>query len=796
MASLQDRLDKMTVEGTLYEVVDEADKKIRCYACGHRCLIKDGGRGICKVRYNEGGVLRVPHGYIGALQLDPIEKKPFNHVDPGALALSFGMLGCDFHCSYCFTPDTAIVTDRGVVAISDLFNPVEAVVGPHHAEIAFPRDLRTIAGSGRLRQVTKVFKHLYNGPLVVIKPYYLPEVRCTPDHRVYATDDPTQPPQRIEAHHLTKKHFLAIPRQYEVATPQVVDVCAILAAYTPEFKVPHELPPEVVEYIMTASATGVSSRALGQELGKDPSYIRHVRSKVQRGLWTDTKPARLTIEDNRVRFAKERRPGIAASIPVDESFATLLGYYCAEGSINENKARPNSYTLVFTFGPRETDLAEETRQLLNMIFGVSPQIIARETTLAVAVGKSSIGLLFKSLCGSGATTKRVPQVIIDSPPSVIEAFLSAYLRGDGHRTMQGKISATTKSWALAYNVAWLGLKTGKLVSLYVNQVGSERLIQGRQVSQSPVQYSMVWYDSPIERKRIVTDDFYLIPIRSLAAVEYDGAVYNLEVEEEHTYLANFLLVSNCQNWEISQHGRDEDAGRDPTPITPAELVALGKARGAQSIASTYNEPLITSEWAVSVFKVARQAGMRTLYISNGNTTPEAVTYLRPWLDAYKIDLKTMQDKQYRKLGGVLQNVLDSIKRVKESGLWTEVVTLVVPGFNDSNDELWDAARYIASVSPDIPWHITAFHPDYRMTDPPATTVDTLIRAAEIGVEAGLNFVYAGNLPGRVGEWEHTYCPSCHETVVRRFGFHVIENRLKATNGHCPKCNTLVPGVWA
>lgn len=349
--TLQDRLDQMTITGTLYEVVDEAEHKIRCYACGHRCLIKEGGRGVCNVRYNDGGVLHVPYGYVGALQVDPIEKKPFNHIDPGAIALSFGMLGCDLHCGY------------------------------------------------------------------------------------------------------------------------------------------------------------------------------------------------------------------------------------------------------------------------------------------------------------------------------------------------------------------------------------------------------------------------------------------------------------CQNWDISQHGRDKNAGRDPLVMAPMELVTLAKARGARAIASTYNEPLITSEWAVSVFKLAKQAGLRTLFISNGNATPEVLDYVRPWLDGYKIDLKTMQDKQYRQLGGVLQNILDTIKTVKESGLWTEVVTLVVPGFNDSNEELWDAARYIASVSLDIPWHVTAFHPDYRMTDPPPTTIDTLIRAAEIGAEAGLRYVYAGNIPGRVGEWEHTYCPSCASVVVRRFGFRVLENKLRGT-GRCPTCNTLIPGIWA
>ncbi|MCC7207262.1 MAG: AmmeMemoRadiSam system radical SAM enzyme [Anaerolineae bacterium] len=256
-----------------------------------------------------------------------------------------------------------------------------------------------------------------------------------------------------------------------------------------------------------------------------------------------------------------------------------------------------------------------------------------------------------------------------------------------------------------------------------------------------------------------------------------------------------LHCTYCQNWDISQFGRDAAAGRDPMPVTPDELVRMAQSRRARTVASTYNEPLITSEWAVSVFKRAKAAGLRTLYISNGNGTPEVIDYLRPHLDAYKIDLKSMRDKNYRQLGAVLQNVLDTIQYVKKVGLWLEVVTLIVPGFNDSTEELWDAARFLAGVSPDIPWHVTAFHPDYKMVDPPRTTVDTLQRAAEIGAEAGLHFVYAGNIPGRVGEWEHTYCPSCGEPAIKRYGFMVLEDRLSGNGGRCPKCGAPIPGLW-
>ncbi len=250
----------------------------------------------------------------------------------------------------------------------------------------------------------------------------------------------------------------------------------------------------------------------------------------------------------------------------------------------------------------------------------------------------------------------------------------------------------------------------------------------------------------------------------------------------------------CQNWLTSQALRDPAAGVRPTRITPEEMVALGEKHGAQCIASSYNEPLITSEWAVAIFKQAKPKGFKTLYVSNGNATREVLEYLRPWLDAYKVDLKTMNPKHYRELGGVLDRVLDTIRMVHEMGFWTEVVTLVIPDWNDSEEELREAARFIASVSPDIPWHVTAFHPDYKMTDRGRTQARTLIRAAEIGKEEGLHFVYVGNLPGMVGPWENTYCPHCGELLVERRGFYVLQDKLTG-KGTCPRCGAEIPGIW-
>ena len=250
----------------------------------------------------------------------------------------------------------------------------------------------------------------------------------------------------------------------------------------------------------------------------------------------------------------------------------------------------------------------------------------------------------------------------------------------------------------------------------------------------------------------------------------------------------------CQNWVTSQTLRDPEAGVEPQLVTSDQLIAIAKRYGASLVGSSYNEPLITSEWAVEIFKKAHAAGLRCVYISNGNVTREALEYIRPYVVGYKIDLKTMNDKNYRRLGTVMQHVLDGIQLVHEMGFWLEVVTLVIPGFNDSNEELWDTARFLAALSPDIPWHVTAFHKDYRMTDPDDTDAKTLLRAAEIGQEAGLRYVYAGNLPGMTGTYENTYCHQCSELLVARHGYYIRTNKLAGT-GRCPKCNTLIAGIW-
>src|SRR5438093_1653005 len=250
----------------------------------------------------------------------------------------------------------------------------------------------------------------------------------------------------------------------------------------------------------------------------------------------------------------------------------------------------------------------------------------------------------------------------------------------------------------------------------------------------------------------------------------------------------------CQNWITSQAIRDKDAVSRPDQTTPADLVSLARRAGAAILASTYNEPLITSEWAVAVFREASKAGLVCAYISNGNGTEQVLDYIRPHVRLYKVDLKSFRDRSYRALGGTLKNVLDTIVMLKRKEFWVEVVTLLIPGFNDSDEEITDIARFLRDVSPDIPWHVTAFHKDYKMRDPDHTPPATLLRAAEIGRKEGLRFVYAGNIPGAVGDFENTRCPGCGALLVERAGYRILDYRI-SRRGACPECGAAVPGLW-
>ncbi|HEY6010221.1 MAG TPA: AmmeMemoRadiSam system radical SAM enzyme [Nitrospirota bacterium] len=248
---------------------------------------------------------------------------------------------------------------------------------------------------------------------------------------------------------------------------------------------------------------------------------------------------------------------------------------------------------------------------------------------------------------------------------------------------------------------------------------------------------------------------------------------------------------HCQNADISQLPRDHGGTIVGDHVTPEAIVESALRQGCASISYTYTEPTIYFELAYDTAKLAVQAGLRNVFVTNGYITPEALGEIRPYLHAANIDLKGFTEEFYRNIcGAKLQHVLDAIKLYKEFGIWIELTTLVIPGLNDSDEELREIARFIKSVDENIPWHVSRFHPTYLLMDKPITPVATLKRARQIGLDSGLRYVYEGNVPG---EGEETFCWNCKKSLVKRIGFSVLENSIK--NGVCGSCGAKIEGVW-
>lgn len=247
----------------------------------------------------------------------------------------------------------------------------------------------------------------------------------------------------------------------------------------------------------------------------------------------------------------------------------------------------------------------------------------------------------------------------------------------------------------------------------------------------------------------------------------------------------------CQNWEISQTRFKDDQTLTGEVLTSEEIVAYALSNRCKSISYTYTEPTIFFEYAYETAKLAKERGLYNNFVTNGFMSKECLQMLKPYLDAANVDLKFFKEESYqRNCGARLKPVLDSIRLMHELGIWVEVTTLVVPGENDSEEELKEIAQFIADVDKNIPWHVSRFHPDYKFTNYRPTPEKTLKRAQELGFKAGLNYVYVGNV---IGFGNDTYCPNCKKVLVRREIFSVLENQIK--EGRCPFCNTKIAGIF-
>jgi pyruvate formate lyase activating enzyme len=297
-------------------------------------------------------------------------------------------------------------------------------------------------------------------------------------------------------------------------------------------------------------------------------------------------------------------------------------------------------------------------------------------------------------------------------------------------------------------------RDGKLYSLVYGKIVSEN-------------------SDPIEKKPL----FHFLP----GSISYSIA----------TVGCNFKCL-HCQNWQIAQYPSIYGGDIPGEERNPEDIVNEAVLHGAKGISYTYVEPTIFYEFAYDCAISARNKGLKNVFVSNGYMTPEVTRHLAPVLDGINIDIKAFTDKFYHDVCSArLQPVLDNVRLMHELGVWVEVTTLVIPGWNDSPKELRDIAGFIKGVEPSIPWHVTAFYPTHKMLDRPPTPVATLRRAREIGLEEGLRFVYEGNVPGEGGET--TYCPSCGAEIIKRIGFRIVKNLL--SDGKCSKCGEIIQGVW-
>ncbi len=309
------------------------------------------------------------------------------------------------------------------------------------------------------------------------------------------------------------------------------------------------------------------------------------------------------------------------------------------------------------------------------------------------------------------------------------------------------------------------IKEGKsgICQVRVNREGTlYSLVYGRAVAENV---------DPIEKKPL----FHVLPGSSSYSIATCGC--------------NFRCL-HCQNHEISQMPRDGGriAGWD---LQASEAVTRAMESGCRSISYTYTEPTIYFEYALDIARLAREKGIFNVFVTNGYMTEEALEAFHPFLDAANVDLKAATDDFYKRICGArIEPVKASIRKMREMGVWVEVTTLLIPGLNDDPDGLREIARFLLSVGPEVPWHVSGFHPTYRLTDRTRTPVQTLRMAREIGLQEGLRYVYSGNVPGDDGE--NSQCPGCGERLIRRFGFRILENRLRG--GACPRCEEKMEGI--
>jgi pyruvate formate lyase activating enzyme len=760
-------------------------KLVRCTLCPRLCKIPDGLNGFCRIRKNEAGKLfALSWGRAAAVEINPIEKKPFAQFAPGSSNLSIATVGCNFRCAFCFTPETMITTENGMASLEQVFDSGH-VVKWRDGFVSFINERKTLTHEGKFSRILKAYKHMYDGDIIVIKPLCLPELKCTPSHKFMVFDRRDGKFKELPAKALTTEHFLTVPKLISGDRKQIMlDMKKILSRYKVNYKIAtRKVTAVVAERIMHLHSLGKTSKQIGTALDLHPTYVRKIIGKLKKeGISRPLSRKNEIVEEHgRIRFKTEKRPCIPRYIPLDVDLATLFGYYCAEGHVTKSKDRCSSHSVIFSFGKHEAQKIQETALLVKRVFGVQPRIFKRRTTITVEIGKISVALLFKMLAGTGSHDKYIPsQILRCKSKSIVHAFLRAYFCGDGYL---GKkvLEFVTTSEALAYGTCLLLLKIGILPSFYKFE-GESSTVDGRKVVGSPYFRVKIYgkevidsflnrpssYLSPKNPKYLKSGNFFLLPIRKIFKKPYCGFVYNIEVKGDcHSFLPNFVAVSNCCNFPLAQTW-EEIYGEE---LTPKHLIEMAKKYNLPGMSYTFVEPTVFFEYAYDTARLARKAGLYNTFVTNGYITPEAVKELSKYLDAAVVDFKCSANKKdYRQLSAVHnpETIYDALLAYKKHGIYLEISDLIIPGHGDAPADVRRLCKWIVdNLGPDTPMHFIQFFPAHKMTDVQPTAVTTLERAIDIAKAEGLRYVYIGNVPGHRAE--STYCPACSALVIQRFG---------------------------
>ena len=797
------------------------DGKVKCTACARYCQLGEGQVGLCGIRQNIGGKLNLlSYGKLFTGHIDPIEKKPVTHYRPGTRIFSVATSGCNWLCRYCFGSGTYVVTDQGMKKVEDLFD--HGVVMEDSTEgrtVSVPSGVRAVTHMGLLKKIEAVFKHRYQGEMLSIVPYYLPRIKCTPNHKVLATRDPKTKPAMVRADELTKGYYLAIPKlRAEASLTESIDVMdTILSCEANQSaRAPPSSPtPRNQRDLRVAIASEELSGLTVNEIDQKHNLPKSSEALLVRGL--DLQGTRGFIEDYSIYSSPDslelvklnggKHSGIPRYLRLDSDFAWLLGIYCAEGSTSSMRNRPGATILTFSFGSQKSNLLERTSRLLEKLFRERAKRVREGSVMRLRVGNSILAKTFKGMAGGDCYTKRVPvQVLFASNPSVVRAFVSGYLAGGGYYTKRptsldhGVIGASSISRELSLGVAYCFLRLESMPRVYTSVSSGNVSLMGRTVNRSSDLLIHLlarnctfddelinWQELPNMAKS--TDDYLLIPLRKVEKSTYDGFVYNLQVEDDHTYTASFFAVSNCQNFDISQRRKVE--GMD---IEPAEVPRLAAAQSCQGIAYTYNEPTIFVEYARDIGIEARKRGLFNIFVSNGFATPDTVGTMDKFLDCITVDFKGSGEASFvRKYIGIpsADPILATLSEIKRrTKIHVEITDLIVPQVGDDLNQAAKLSRWIYdNLGPDTPIHFLRFHPDYKMMEFPITPVETLEAHHSVAKKAGLKYVYLGNVPGH--PLENTFCAECGKVVIRRYGYEITGWYLDREK-RCNFCGAKVP----